>query len=228
MKAAAFPLLILLLCLGACSAKSRQPMPELTAAREVPGDKGCDSVFPKGDWQFIHAIDFALEDGSGSTVIGVTSLTDDSIACALTTVEGFTLFQAVYREGKGTEVQRAVPPFDKPAFAEGLMEDVRTIFLAPPVDAMHHGRTADRVPVCRYSWGDGRTTDIRPAVDGCWQIQTYSADHTMNRSVSGQSCRKNGDSLIPENLELRGFGHTNYTLKMTLIQADKINGKPLP
>jgi hypothetical protein len=35
-------------------------------------------------------------------------------------------------------------------------------------------------------------------------------------------------SLIAGHLELEGFGQAGYTLKMTLIQAEKINGKTLP
>ena len=225
MKYSAFLLISLLLSLTGCAA--RQPsLPELTAdARE---DRGCESVFPQGRWEFVHTIDFSMADGSGATVIGVTMLAGDEIACALMTIEGFTLFEAVYRQKGGLEVRRAVPPFDKPVFAEGLMEDVRTIFRTPSPAKVQYGRSGDNVQMCRYSGGDGRITDIRSALDGCWQIQTYGADQTMNRSVVGRSCRKEGESLIPEHLQLKGFGITNYTLKMTLIHAENLNGNPLP
>ncbi len=219
MKPSAFLLLILLLGLSACAARQQLSLPQLTAdAGEV---KGCESVFPQGRWQFVHAIDYFMANGSGSTVIGVTSLAGDEISCALMTVEGLTLFEAVDRP-KGLEVRRAVPPFDKPAFAEGLMADVRTIFRAPAPATMQYGRAAGNIPTCRYTGVDGRIIDILPGADGCWQIRSYSANHTMNRSVTGRSCRKKGASLIPEHLELRGFGHTDYTLKMTLIQAENL------
>lgn len=220
MRPSAFLLLILLLGLSACAARQQLSLPQLTA--DAGEEKGCESVFPQGRWQFVHAIAYSMEDGSGTTVIGVTSLAGDEISCALMTVEGLTLFEAVDRPKGGLEVRRAVPPFDKPAFAEGLMEDVRTIFRAPAPATMQYGRSATNIPTCRYTGVDGRITDVLPGVDGCWQIRSYGADQTMNRSVTGRSCRKKGASLIPEHLELRGFGHTDYTLKMTLLQAENL------
>ncbi|MHB1184263.1 MAG: hypothetical protein ACYC4A_06130 [Desulfobulbia bacterium] len=225
MKHPAFLLLILLLGLTGCAAQ--QPsLPELTP--EAGEERGCAAVFPQGRWEFVHTIEFSMADGSGTTVLGVTSLGGDEIACALMTVEGFTLFEAVYREKGGLEVRRAVPPFDKPAFAAGLMEDVRTIFRAPFPAKMQYGRVADNNPTCRYTGIDGRITDIFPAMAGCWQIRTYGADQALSRSVAGRSCRKEGESLIPEYLELKGFGPTNYTLKMTLIHVENLNGKTSP
>jgi hypothetical protein len=219
MKPPAFLLLILLLGLAGCAAQ-QPPLPELIA--EAGEEQGCAAVFPQGRWEFVHTIEFSMADGSGATVLGVTSLAGDEIACALMTVEGFTLFEAVYREKEGLEVRRAVPPFDKPAFAAGLMGDVRTIFRAPSPATMQYGRAGGTIPICRYTGVDGRITDILPAMAGCWQIQTYGADQAMSRSVVGHSCRKEGESLIPEYLELKGFGHTNYTLKMTLIHAENL------
>ncbi|MBU4176714.1 MAG: hypothetical protein ACYDHV_12555 [Desulfurivibrionaceae bacterium] len=225
MKRLAFLLPILLLGLTGCAAQ--QPcLPELTA--EAGEERGCAAVFPQGRWEFVHTIEFSMADGSGATVLGVTSLAGDEISCALMTVEGFTLFEAVDRERGGLEVRRAVPPFDKPAFAAGLMEDVRTIFRAPTSINVQYGHSADKVPICRYTGVEGRITDILPAMAGCWQIRTYGAEQILNRSVVGSSCRKEGESLIPEHLELKGFGHTNYTLKMTLIHVEHLNGNALP
>lgn len=221
MKPPAFLLLILLLGLPGCAAQ--QPsLPELTPGTGAGEERGCAAVFPQGRWEFVHTIEFSMADGSGATVLGVTSLAGEEIACALMTVEGFTLFEAVYREKGGLEVRRAVPPFDKPAFAAGLMDDVRTIFRAPSSAKVQYGRVADNIPTCRYIGVEGRITDILPAMDGCWQIRTYGADQAMRRSVTGRSCRKEGESLIPEYLELKGFGPTHYTLKMTLIHVENL------
>ena len=225
MKLPVFFLLILLLGLAGCAAQQ----PSLPALTPEAGEaRGCAAVFPQGRWEFVHTIEFSMADGSGATVLGVTSLGGDEIACALMTVEGFTLFEAVYREKKGLEIRRAVPPFDKPAFAAGLMEDVRTIFRAPFPAKVQYGRVAGTAPTCRYTGVEGRITDILPAMAGCWQIRTYGADQALSRSVAGRSCRKEGESLIPEYLELKGFGPTNYTLKMTLIHVENLNGKTSP
>jgi len=197
-------------------------MPALTVSEDVSGAKGCEAVYPQGRWQFVHSIDFSMQDGSGGTVIGVTSLAGDEITCVLMTIEGFTLFEAANQEGKGLAVKRAVSPFDKPAFGEGLMGDVRLIFVAPSPQTMRYGHSADNTPVCRYTGIDGRTLDILPATDDCWQIRTYTSALVMDRAIVGRSCQKMGDSLIPEHLELKGFGQAGYTLKMTLINAENL------
>lgn len=221
-------LLFLLFCLTACAPGMQPRMPELTAGPGTEKNPACEAIFPSGNWQFVHAIDFSMQDGSGGTVIGVTSLSRHQIACALMTVEGLTLFEAVYREGAGIEVHRAVAPFDKPAFAEGLMADVRTIFLPPVANHIQYGRQGDNTEVCRYHGIDGRTTDILPGTGDGWQIRTYTAESVMDRSIVARSCRKMENATIPEHLELKGFKNSGYTLKMTLLHAEKPIGKPLP
>ncbi len=55
--------------------------------------------FPKGRWQFVHSIDFTMGDGAGATVVGVITLNEKDIECALFTLEGLTLFEAVFPPG---------------------------------------------------------------------------------------------------------------------------------
>jgi hypothetical protein len=116
-----------------------------------------------------------------------------------------------------------VSPFDKPAFAEGLMHDVRMIFLAPATENVRYGRLVDNTPVCRFTGDDGRVTDIMPAVAGGWQINTFTAELTMDRSLVGRSCRQTGDTPIPAYLELKDFDQGGYALKMNLINAENLN-----
>lgn len=216
-------LAILVLSLAACAAQQPMRLPELTAREDVQSDTACESVYPRGHWQFVHAIEFSMQDGSGGTVLGVTSLAGDEITCALMTVEGFTLFEAVSRKGEPLEVRRAVPPFDKPAFAGGLLDDVRAIFLPPAAKNIQYGQLGDKALVCRYAGADGRITDILPTADGCWQLKTYTPELRMDRAIVAQSCKKMGNSLIPEHFELKGFSASAYTLKLTLVQAENLN-----
>lgn len=221
---------VLLVCLTACAVERQPTLPALATVQDGPAARESDRVFPQGRWQFVHTIDFSIAGHAGAQVMGVTSLAGDEMACALMTLEGFTLFEAVYRPGQGVEVRRAVPPFDKPAFAAGLMTDVRTIFLAPPMAATRQcGRSADGASLCRYSEANGEVTDIAlPTTDACWQISTYGADQRMDRFVVGRSCRKMGTLLVPEYLELKGFRPTRYTLKMTLLRAENLERPASP
>ena len=221
------PLIFVLFALAACAARRPASLPELTATDNEGLSRACAAIFPPGPFQFVHAIDFTIADGS-STVIGVTSLAGDRISSVLMTVEGFTLFAAAVSGSAGQpEVSRAVPPFDRPGFAAGLLRDVRLIFRPPAAAEVRYGRSAAG-PLCRYFAADGRTTDILPSGEGCWRILTYTPEQVPDRTVTARSCREIGGVLIPEYLELRAFGPREYTLKMTLITADNPNRQELP
>lgn len=221
MKSCLFCLPVFLFFLMACAAEKPIRLPNLAITQSRTGKQVCEKSFPVGRWQFIHSIEFSMKNGAGSTVIGVTTLAETKIECALVTIEGLTLFEAVYHEDNSIEIQRAVPPFDNPEFAKGLMSDVRAIFQPPAGSDVQVGHLPDETPTCRYTAANEKVTDI-PATDDCLQIKSYAPDLILYRSIIGRSCIKKGSLLLPEHLELNTFGRTGYTLKMTLISADKI------
>ncbi len=224
MKPPSTLLLILFLAgLAACAGERPTSLPELAATAEESVAGACGSVFPRGRWQFTHSIEYSRAGGESLTVLGVTSLDGREVGCALVTVEGFTLFAAVSGEHGKLEVRRAVPPFDKPGFAEGLMRDVRLIFLQPSADTVLYGRLGDTAMVCRYVDAAGRVTDVLPAVGGCWRINAFSPESVIDRSLGGRSCRRVDGVLVPEYLELEDFGPNSYTLRMTLVNAENLN-----
>jgi len=204
-----------------CAVEKQSFLPDMEPTENQRVEQACGTVFPRGNWQFVHSIDFTMKNGSGGTVVGVTTLSENGIECALITVEGLTLFDAAFRAGKSFHVRRAVPPFDNPDFARGLIGDIRAIFQPPLNRSVRVGQLADASPTCRYV-DTNRVVDVLPDVEGCWQIKSYTPDLIMNRSIIGKSCRKKGTSLIPDYLELKSYGHSGYTLKMTLISADNI------
>jgi hypothetical protein len=195
----------------------------MTAAENGQGEDVCVDVLPQGNgekWQFVHSIDFTMKDGSGTTVVGVTTLNEKDIECALVTVEGLTIFEAAFRHDKSFEIRRAIPPFDKPEFAKGLINDIRAIFQPPPGTKMQTGQLAGAASVCRYEEVGGGVVDVLIDNYGCLQIKSYNPGLVLERSITGQSCREIGSSLIPDYILLKTFGRTGYTLKMTLISAD--------
>jgi hypothetical protein len=224
-----FPLLVYALLLPAACTQKQAPLPVLMETQPVQGkESACNAVFPRfsqgGKWQFVHTIDFTMNNGGGSTVVGVTALTSDSLECALLTPEGFTLFAGTLHREKGFEVSRAVPPFDKPAFAQGMLEDLRAIFREPLGRERVRGQitgASGPVPICRYT-ADGKVTDVLPGgdADACWRIRTYTPDKMLSRSIIAQSCRQTGPAHIPQHLELQTYGLAGYTLKMTLLTAE--------
>jgi len=215
-------LFAMLLSLTACTKLQSIQLPELTISQNQLENQFCTQSFPAGNWQFVHAIDFTMGNDAGSTVIGVTTLTETTIASALITIEGLTLFEAIYKHNN-IEIKRALAPFDKPGFAQGLLKDVQAIFLPPAGSEVQIGELTDATPICRYTAAHGAVTDILFAGD-CWQLKSYTSERLPERSIIGRSCRKEGELLLPEHLVLNTFGPTGYTLKMTLITADKFQG----
>lgn len=205
-----------LLALTGCAAAP----PSLLPLTPPPAsDEPCRAVYPAGDWQFVHAIEFTMADGGRGTAIGITTLRGGTVDCALLTVEGLSLFEASQTEGGAPEIRRALPPFDRPGFAAGLFDDVRTIFRAPGAATLVRGRIGEQV-VCRHGGADGRVTDVLPAADGCWRIKTYRQGRAERR-LTASACRQVEGLRIPEHLELRGLGSSGYSLRMTLVRAER-------
>lgn len=219
MKLRFFFLTVLFVYLSGCTAVIQPRLQDLVIDTEDQLH-GCAAVFPDGNWQFAHSIDFTMGSGSGTPVIGVTNLAGDDFDVALVTVEGLTLFDAVFYQDGTAEIRRAVSPFDGPDFANGLINDIRAIF-QPPAGSMTMGQIAG-TKVCRYTDSRGQVVDVLPDMGDCWQIKSYTSDQKIDRSIIGQSCKQKESYLVPDYLELKTYGQAGYTLKLTLITADKL------
>jgi len=207
-----------LLC--SCVAAKRNMLPEMTAMEVDAGADGlCSRMFPRKPWQYVHALHFRLADGGKGSGLGVVSLEHGSMRCALMTVEGLTLFEASDTADGRLEVSRALPPFDAQGFAQGLMRDLRTLFLVPP-GSLRRGRLADGRVVCRYATPQ-RITDILPLDDGCWQVQLYT-DRVGTGSIDTQDCHGVGSVFVAETMELMVPGPLGYTIHLRLLSAEPL------
>lgn len=221
-------LMVLLVLLPSCVTVHIPNLPELNNEASTDSMKGsqikqrCEQVFLKDPYQFVHSITFRLSNGHGATVIGVTVLDGDTLKTGLMGVEGFVLFEAELSGDRKLEVIRALPPFDSPEFASGLMRDVQTIFYAPADKHPRTGKLADGAAVCRYLYDNGQVTDVIVHGNGSYYINVYDASHDARRSIAvGPRVSVNGE-MIPKTLGLQAHGRRGYTLTMTLISADKI------
>jgi len=217
-----FYLLPILLLLSSCASQQPDHLKPFIgrlplSVQEASLKEQCAAVYPRGRWQFVHTIEFRMADGRSSSVVGVTVVDGNTLSCALMTIEGFTLFQA--RLNDRLEIDRAVPPFDRPGFARGLMEDVRALFVRPPASEVSYGSLADTAQLCRMTTADGRITDILPLEDGCWRIRTYDRKQALTRTITARSCRLVDSTMIPDELKLTVPGPAGYILKMTLVTA---------
>jgi hypothetical protein len=214
-----FIVLIFMLSMSACAHLPRiDPDP---AGHQLAAD-ACRNLFPQGRWQLFHSIEATLPGGEKQILTGVSVLSseDRSIQWALMTVEGFVIFSGRWN---GTlTVDRAVPPFDRDGFAEGLMEDLRLLFFAPRDPLMATGRAEQGDPVCRFGTPDN-TIDIIIKGDGSRIVHQYASSHRLTRSiVAGGRPSKSSDAWASD-LILKHHGIAGYQLELKLIEAIPID-----
>jgi hypothetical protein len=197
-----------------CAACAR--LPAITPAPGA-GRAPC-SVFPEGEWQFLHAIKAELPDGESFTSLGLTVLSSRSRThrSVIMTIEGFVVFDGEY--DRRLIVHRALPPFDSPHFAGGLMDDIRLFFFEPEGPMISAGVLENGAFVCRHADTGGGFVDVERRRDRTWAVRRYSPAERLTRAVrAGPS--PGADSGFPATIELEAFGSRNYRLVMTLVEA---------
>lgn len=242
MRTIALACLLVALLMPSCAVERIELLPELApSTTDTAGaSAACAACFPKGRWQFVHAIGFDMAGGFSGNALGVVALDGDDVRVVLMSVEGLSLFEANSASVDMLEVSRAVPPFDKPDFAQGLMRDVRSIFQRP-AGTLTTGVLPDGLPACRYE-GDSGIHDLVLQTDGCWRLETYqlkphiSSDEeavppppsgpVLTRRITTASCQAAGKTIIPQILELTAPGPEGYSLTMRLISAERLANIP--
>jgi hypothetical protein len=191
----------------------------------------CSRVFPEGGWQFVHEIIFRFPTGQGR-FLGIVAFDKKELRCALTTLEGLTVFAARAKASvtqaqtdKAIQVERALPPLDKPGFAAGLIADLRLLFIAPDGTPLcgagaNAGVLRAGEKLCRWQNG-GLVTDVVIGRDGCWSIQAFHGGRLV-RTSRASDCADRDGSLIPASMSLRATGDADYELTMRLVSAEKI------
>ena len=218
--------LVLLLLTASCAGKQSACLPNLNPlefhdeGEERQLRQRCAQNFVAGHWQLVHSITFQLTGGSGATVIGVSVLEGGILKCALLSVEGVVLFEAVL--DRDLAVNRALPPFDHPEFARGLMRDVQNIFLPPSAHPPQTGIVVSGEAVCRYVAEEGQTVDLFLSEDGSSRMHIYGPDQRRTRTIVRQGSGSAAAGMIPETLKLIAPGRKGYTLTMKLISAEPI------
>lgn len=175
----------------------------------------CLNLFPSGPWESVHRIEADLGAGLSSQLLGVTrgDPLEIHLQSFLLSPEGFTLFDGELWKDK-VVVHKAVPPFDSPSFAQGMMEDVALLFFPPPTRPVRWGRAADGTRICLWEGPDGLQTEVRRSPGRGWQILRRDDQGQVIKKVSlkGPFVR----SLV-SSLELESFKPVSYKLKMILI-----------
>ena len=214
MRSLLLSLVLLALLLVGCA--RLPPITPLTA----PETMTCPVVYVRDAWQFVHIIEATPPGRTTTTLMGAVEVTpdEDRLHCALMTLEGLVLFEA--DGGRQVNILRALPPFDKPGFTHGLIEDIRLMFLAPETVSMVCGRLAEGRAVCRYRLADNQTRDLLTTEDHGWELRAYNKDGTLRRTlIADGSGAENAATRIPKHLTLIAHGMLGYELNLTLVEA---------
>lgn len=212
--------LIAALLLAACA--SMPAIQALDADQETFRAGICRAHFPEGGWQLVHTINACIQGGRQATFTGVVILSpkDDSIRCAVMTLEGFVLFEA---DDRGRViVKRAFGPFNDENFARGVVDDIRFLFVEPKGDSVA-GLFEDGSRGCRYRTARGRTVDLVEGPDGGWRMRQYDSRGYPMRTMTADASNDEGFS---RRIVLQSDGRHGYRLTMTLVEAISIQGPP--
>src|SRR5450631_1245141 len=206
--------LLLLLSTAACA--------HLPALRPVDAESAkdagarCQQAFPAQPWHATHTIFASLPFGQNSGLIGVTAAEAGALHAVLVSPEGVTLFDGTQRGGVPLKIDRAVPPFDRAAFAASLMADVGNVYLSPAGPPTAIGTYLSGATVCRWSPPDRETTDVELAADGPRAIRTFRGVRLSREILLLGTPDKGFYPLVV--LHVPGTG--GYQLEMRLIEHE--------
>jgi len=192
------------------------PVPETELLPGAPADlETCFMLFPSEPWECIHKIEAVISEGVSSSLIGIT--TGDPVGRKLHTVlltpEGFILFEAEQHED-AISVLKAMAPFDSPAFARGLMEDVSLLFLPPHGGPSKWGRSADGAILCQWESPDGSRREI--SLSTVLKISLRDRHGDLVKEALLKTPFVKG---LASQMELRAHKPAPYRLKMTLLSG---------
>lgn len=216
MKRCLTPLLIVLI-VGCHSLPPLLP-PEQEAADLAVA---CQAVFPRHGWRMVHTLTADFPGGRKGVMIGVVSLAPDTgtVECALLSIEGLRLFEA--QDDGALTVRRALPPFDRPALAEGMMQDIRLLFFAPEGPPVASGLRPDGNPGCRFTLADG-FLDVISTPEGGVLLERFDHRQRLIRRATMTRCRPqgvDGGEAIPCRIHLEAMGPNAYRLDLDLVEA---------
>jgi len=176
----------------------------------------CYAVFPAGPWESVYKLEATIRGGGSFSLLGVTKgePSERRLQSLLLTSEGFILFDAELRGGE-MAVRKAIAPFDSPAFAGGLMEDVSLLFLPPRMKPTGWEKKTDGTMVCNWEGPDDSHTEVTGSMERGWRILRRDRYREVIKEVILKGPFVNG---LASHVELHGSEPASYKLRMTLVQ----------
>jgi hypothetical protein len=211
------PVLALALLAGGCA--GLPPIKPLDAALKPAVLEECQRPFLPAKYRLVHAVEAMLPGGGTATAIGVLVADpwSGSFRSVLMTIEGLVLFDV--ESGTIPRVHRAVPPFDSPAFARQMAEDISLAFFAPGGEPAAWGQGEKGFRGCRFARTGGGFVDLLKDEGGVREIRLYGTGQELLKRVKIPFLERPG---LADELEIRGCGWPCYALRLRLIEAEEI------
>ena len=207
----------LVLLVGGCA--GLPPLKPLDPALKPAVLDECRQPFLPAQYRLVHTLEALLPDGGKATGIGVlvADPRTGSFRSVLMTLEGWVLFDI--ENGATPTVHRAVPPFDAPAFARRMAEDIGLAFFAPAGEPAVWGQEEKGFRGCRFARPGGGFVDVLKDEGGVREIRLYGSEQELLKKVKIPILERPG---LADDLEIRGCSRPSYTLRMRLIESAAI------
>lgn len=214
---AAFLLGLALLAVGGCAALP--PLTPLDPSQKSAILSRCRAPFLNEKYRLVHALTATLPDGSENAAIGVLVADPGPrrFQTVVMTLEGWVLFQAA--AGETLVVNRAVPPFDGRAFAEGLAEDIRLAVFAPEGEPLAWGRSEGGAVVCRFARPDGTHVDVLRTGGDTAEVRLYGTGQGLRKRVKIGSWSGPGPAGT---IEIESRTWPSYALHLRLLEQEHL------
>jgi hypothetical protein len=213
--------LALILLVGGCA--GLPPLKPLDPAMQPAVLDECRQPFLPAQYRLVHTLEALLPDGGKTTAIGVlvADPRSGSFRSVLMTLEGWVLFDI--ESGTIPRVHRAVPPFDAPAFARRMVEDISLAFFAPGGEPALWGQEEKGFRGCRFARPGGGFVDVLKDEGGAREIRLYGTGQELLKRVKILILERRG---LADELEIRGEGWPSYTLRLRLIESEAVEVEP--
>ncbi len=191
------------------------PIANLNLRADLKSD--CESVFPRGKWNVVHAMEVTLPMGKKTSLMGasVGVAATGAVKSVLLSPEGIVLFDAAI-ENDEIRTHRALPPLEDPEFATRMFADIHLMFFQPPGNATEVGRMGDGRLVCRWRQKSG-IVDVVMEAGGGWRIQKYNSGGLLSREAVARPPFSKG---FAREMILTAFGLGGYKMRFGLLRVE--------
>ncbi|HOT44628.1 MAG TPA: hypothetical protein PLM53_09195 [Spirochaetota bacterium] len=174
--------------------------------------------FLKGSWRVVHSIQGTLPGGSTADMIGVTMASSDTgkIHSTLMSIEGLVLLDAEYETR--LVINRGIGPLGRQDLVKGMMRDIRLILFAPKGAMAEAGTLENGNHAGRFRTDEGDILIIMKE-GGDIELRAYDRSSRLLRTVRFMDLKPD---TLPKKIELESAGMIGYSLRLDLIEAEKI------